>query len=304
MPGGLRRRAGQPRDAGGGVVPGRAAQLRRAALPRGAPGRDGDRPRVRAAGSLRAELGRPAGHDGARGDRAPPTGRRARRPGGRLHAEHPGDGRRVPRHGEHRRDLVERRARVRRADRDRPLQADRAEGAAGGRRLPLQRQGLRPQRPGGAAPGGDPDPGAHGHGAVSRGRRVGAPGGRPARVRAGAVRPPAVGALLVRHDGVAEGDRAGAGRDPPRAPEEGEPALEPDAGRPLLLVHDDRLDDVELPRGRAARGIVDRALRRRAGARPALAARGRRGGHVLRHERGVHLELHEGERGAAGAAAR
>ena len=42
-------------------------------------------------------------------------------------------------------DLVERRPRVRRADRDRSLQPDRAEGAAGGRRLPLRRQGLRPR---------------------------------------------------------------------------------------------------------------------------------------------------------------
>ena len=36
-------------------------------------------------------------------------------------------------------------ARVRRAQRDRPLRPDRAEGAAGGRRLPLRRPGLRPR---------------------------------------------------------------------------------------------------------------------------------------------------------------
>ena len=35
---------------------------------------------------------------------------------------------------------------VRRAQRDRPVRADRAQGAAGDRRLPLRRQGLRPQR--------------------------------------------------------------------------------------------------------------------------------------------------------------
>ena len=122
-------------------------------------------------------------------------------------------------------------------------------------------------------------------------------------LRAGAVRPSAVGPLLVRHDRAAEGDRPGPGRDPARAPEEGEPALEPDAGRPLLLVHDDGLDDVELPGRRAARRVGDRPLRRRAGARRAVAARGGRGRHVLRDERRVHLELHEGERGAAGAAA-
>ena len=42
------------------------------------------------------------------------------------------------------------------------------------------------------------------------------------------------------------------------------------AGRPLLLVHDDRLDDVELPRRRPARGLGDRPLRRRARRRDAL----------------------------------
>ena len=44
-------------------------------------------------------------------------------------------------------------------------------------------------------------------------------------LRAAALRPPALGALLVGHDGAAEGDRAGPGRHPARAPEEGEPAL-------------------------------------------------------------------------------
>ena len=45
-----------------------------------------------------------------------------------------------------RRGLVELLAGLRRAQRDRPLRADRAEGAARGRRLPLRRQGLRPPR--------------------------------------------------------------------------------------------------------------------------------------------------------------
>ena len=45
-----------------------------------------------------------------------------------------------------------------------------------------------------------------------------------ARVRAGAVRPPALGPLLLGHDRAAEGDRAGAGRDPARAPEDDVPA--------------------------------------------------------------------------------
>ena len=45
-----------------------------------------------------------------------------------------------------------------------------------------------------------------------------------ARVRAGALRPSAVGPLLVRHDRAAEGDRARPGRHPARAPQEAEPA--------------------------------------------------------------------------------
>ena len=47
----------------------------------------------------------------------------------------------------HRGDLVERRAGVRRAQRDRPLRADRAEGAAGGRRLPPRRARTSTGRP-------------------------------------------------------------------------------------------------------------------------------------------------------------
>ena len=81
-------------------------------------------------------------------------------------------------------------------------------------------------------------------------------------VRAGAVRPPAVGPLLLGHDRPAEGDRARAGRDPARAPQEAAPARRRAGRRPRLLVHDDRLDDVELPRRRAADRRVDRALRR------------------------------------------
>ena len=124
-----------------------------------------------------------------------------------------------------------------------------------------------------------------------------------AGVRAGALRPSALGAVLVGHDRPAEGDRAGPRRHPARAPEEAEPALRPVAGRSLLLVHDDRLDDVELPRRRAARGLGDRALRRPARPARAVGVRGRGGRHLLRHERGVHRRVHEGGRRAAGAAA-
>ena len=56
----------------------------------------------------------------------------------------------------------------------------------------------------------------------------------------------------LRHDRAAEGDRPQPGRDPARAPQEAAPAPRRAGGRPPLLVHHDRLDDVELPRRRAA----------------------------------------------------
>ncbi len=70
--------------------------------------------------------------------------RGARRSRGRLHAEHSRDADRFPGMRQHRRDLVVRGARVRRAQRCRSLRPDRAEGAARRRRLPPRRQGLRP----------------------------------------------------------------------------------------------------------------------------------------------------------------
>ena len=54
------------------------------------------------------------------------------------------------------------------------------------------------------------------------------------------------------HDRAAEGDRPRPGRDPARAPQEAAPAPRRAGRRPRLLVHHDRLDDVELPRRRAA----------------------------------------------------
>ena len=46
-------------------------------------------------------------------------------------------------------------------------------------------------------------------------------------LRAGPVRPPALGPLLLRHHRAAEGDRPGPRRDPARAPEEAPPARRP-----------------------------------------------------------------------------
>ena len=143
----VRARARLARDAGRELVRGRGAQLRREPARR-ARGRSATRVAVLHASELR-ELdtltwGELRGAGGRRRRRAARARRGPRRPRGRLHAEHPRDADRVPRDGEHRGDLVERRARVRRAQRDRPLRADRAEGAARRRRLPPRRQGLRP----------------------------------------------------------------------------------------------------------------------------------------------------------------
>ena len=79
------------------------------------------------------------------------------------------------------------------------------------------------------------------------------------------VRPPALGPLLLRHDRPAEGDRPGPRRDPARAPEEAQPPRRRAGGRPDLLVHDHRLDDVELPRLGPAHAGLDRPLRRQPG---------------------------------------
>ncbi len=195
------------------------------------------------------------------------AGGRPRRPRRRLPAEHPGDDRRVRRHREPRRDLVELLTGLRRLERRRPLRPDRAEGAVRRRRLPLRRARLRPPRHGGRAPAGDADAGAHrrpslprprprprralGRDHLVRARRLRR--GSRAQLRAGPVRPPAVGPLLLGDDRPAEGDRPGPRRDPARAPEEAQPPPGRPGGRPRLLVHDDGLDDVELPRRRAAR---------------------------------------------------
>ena len=68
------------------------------------------------------------------------------------------------------------------------------------------------------------------------------------------------------------------------------------AERPVLLVHDHRLDDVELPRRRPADRRDDPALRRQPGDAEPRPPVGLRVGHrhdVLRHERRVHLRVHE-----------
>ena len=148
----------------------------------------------------------------------------------------------------------------------------------------------------------DAMPGLRLHGGPGRGELDVADRGRSrARVRPRAVRPPAVGPVLLGHDRPAEGDRAVAGRDPARAPEDAAPARRRAGRRPALLVHDDRLDDVELHRLRAADRRDDPALRRL----PRLPGHGRavglRGAHAddhVRHERELHRRVHEGGRRA------
>ena len=113
-------------------------------------------------------------------------------------------------------------------------------------------------------------------------------------VRAAAVRPSALGALQLRYHGIAEGHRPRPRRHPARALEAPASARRPAAGRPLLLVHDDRLDDVELPRRRPADRCRDRALRRESsGTRHGRSVGSRRtcAHHLLRHERRVSRRL-------------
>ena len=261
----LRPRARRAVDAGRRVVPGHDAQLRRAPVPRQARRPHGDPPRLGAARPGVLDLGRAARADGRDPRRARGARRRAGRPRRRLPAERARDARGLPRHRVAGRRVVLGGARVRRAQRLRPVRADRAEGAARHRRLPLRRTRLRPPR------GGRRD--------RRRGRRAGraarvprrhglggrVPASRRAGVRAGRLRSPALGPLLVRHDRAAEGDRPGAGRDPARAPEDDVPAPGLPRGRPGVLVHHDGLDDVELPRLRPAHRRGDRPLRRQPG---------------------------------------
>ena len=249
--------------------------------------------------------------------RASGVGRGDRRRG--VPPEHRGGRGRVPGMCEPRRDLVQLLAGLRRAQRRRPFRTDRAARAPGGRRVSLRRPRPRPARRPGTAPGVAADARAHDRPRLPppradprRPRRRDPVGGlragggrRGAHVRAGRVRRPAVGALQLGDDRAAEGDRARARRDPAGVPQGAQPPRRPARRRPALLVHDHRLDDVELPRRGAPHGGVGGALRRQSRlSRPRHALGPRRGGrdHVLRDVGELHRRLPEGRSRSAGGA--
>ena len=161
-------------------------------------------------------------------------GVRPGRPGRRVPAEHPGDAGGVPGHRQPGRDLGGLRTGVRRAQRHRPVRADRTDRAADDRRVRVRRKDI--DRRGDVeqiraglptvttvvhvpyGPNTVPD-------SVELGRAAGR--ARGPGLRAGAVRAPAVRAVLLRHHRQTEGDRALPRRDPARAPEKPFPQLGP-----------------------------------------------------------------------------
>ena len=206
--------------------------------------------------------------------RAAAARRRPRRSGRRLPAEHRRDARRVPRHGQPRRGVGVVRAGVRHRQRGGPVPADRPEGAAHHRRLPLRGQGDRPTGRGGRDPRGAARPGRHrarcrtsiptptiaGHHAV-----VGRWSPRPVRSSSSRCRSTTRSTSSTRRARPGCPSRSSTATAASSlehakalgAPEGHRP------GRPLLLVLHDRLDDVELPGVRAPRRRDRGVLRRR-----------------------------------------
>ena len=194
--------------------------------------------------------------------RAPARARReARRSSRGVHREPPGNRRRDARDGERRRRVVVVLAGLRRRRRARPLRADRAESAVRDRRLFLQRQEHRfaadrahgrraPAEPRGrrrravprpTTPTCSALPNAH---AVRRAARA----ARRASLRARRIRRAALHSLFVRHDGRAEVHRARRRRHAAPASQGARAAHGHPRRRRRVLLHDLRLDDVELAR--------------------------------------------------------
>ncbi len=260
-------------------------------------------------------LGRAARRrSGGVGRRAARARRRPRRPRRRLPAEHPRGDRRLPGRASIGAVWSSCSPDFGARQRDRPLRPDRAEGAVRRRRLPLRRQGLRPPRRRSPScrrrcrplepPWSSLD--RRSTSAAARARRRGtscSPGpGASSTFEPRPLRPPALGPLLLRHDRACRrrSSTARAGSCSSTSRQLDLHARRP-ARRPLLLVHHDRLDDVELPRRRPADRGRDRALRRQPRpSRPGRAlgpGRARRGDDV-RHQRRLHRGLHEGRRRA------
>ena len=192
-----------------------------------------------------------------------------------------GDDHRLPGDRKPRRDLDQLCAGVRRAGGARSVRTDRSEGAAGRRWLSLRQRATstaapRCRRSATACPACSTPwrcrTSARRAVARAPSRGPSSPRAPDRRVRTGRRRSPAVRAVLVGHHGHAEADRARPRRHPARAPQGAGAARRPRAGRSVLLVHDHRLDDVELPRQRAADRRGDRHVRRRPGATPTLDA--------------------------------
>ena len=241
--------------------------------------RDQVRPHARRA----ARPGRPGA------GRAAAPRRRARRPRRGLPAEHRRDARGVPRHRQPRRHLGVVRARVRHGQRGRPLRADRrprscspSTGTDTARRPSTaapRSPSSRPRSPAWPPPScsrtSTPTPGST---ARSRG-----PSSSPSRGRSRSSRCPSTTRCTSCTPRARPGcpsrsctATAGSSSSTPRRSR-----LQKDigAGRPLLLVLHHRVDDVELPGVRAARGGHRRGLRRRPGVArtsAALWAHGRR----------------------------
>ncbi len=315
----VRARAGEDFDARRRMVSGRAPELRgacasqrtrgcgRAALFERAPRRHGafmDRSRV-AGTKARDALA------GARSS--------ARRPGRRLSAEFAGGGHRDAGDGQRRRDLGELRPGLRSARRRRPIFAVVREIRVLRRWLLLRRQAVRSPAgaahdPRGAAVGRARDPiaavgpaeprEAHvaydllGRCAVwprSRARRL--------RVRAGAVRASAVDPVLLRYDRLAEADHPQPRRHHHRTVQGAAVPHGRARRRTHVLLHDDRLDDVELPRQRAARRCRAGALRRQSGlprTRCPLGDGRAHGGELFRREPDLPGNSREGRHRAEG----
>ena len=244
-------------------------------------------------------------------------GHQGGRPDRRLRPQHARGDRGHAGSDEPRRRVVVVLAGFRRAGRARPLRPDRAARPLHGRRLLVQRQAAAHPRPRRRCRREAAHRRARRRHSLSRShgtRRAGSvadsqrrhlgcvPGRQGAsadRVREAAVRSSAVHPVFLRHDRRAEVHRPRRRRHAAAALEGALAAQRPQGGRPAVLLHDVRLDDVELARVRPRRRRGADALRRLAVHRPRQGVVGfRRSGavHALRHVGQVHRPREEDRR--------